>query len=400
MRRKLLQLSVITLVAMTANAAYAAVDSVDILIKALVEKNIITEDDAAAVRAEVALIRQDEEAAKKSAPVTGKRPIKLSGYVQERYTSSNQDGANDFLDAKRVRLSLAGEAATRVDFKLQLDFAGSRKGLTEATLTPNADPTKIKLGTKSAVFGKPLLLDAVIGYTFQNDSRLAIGQFKLPFGLENLTSSTNLDTINRTLTTESLVPGRDTGNQGRDIGVLWSGAKPLGKDGVQSIDYSLGLFNGAGINVGDDNGRKDPAARVVWNFGPAGAHIGASYFDGAVGLANTAHKRTGTELVYAKGPYTLKGEYVWGKDADVEKKGWYTTLVRQWSASTQGVIRYDQIDPNTSVADDYTGVLTIGFNRFLTKDGSTRWQLNYETRSGQGTQPSYNQLLAQFQTQF
>lgn len=36
----------------------AAVDPTDILIKALIEKNVITEEDATAVRAEIANIRQ------------------------------------------------------------------------------------------------------------------------------------------------------------------------------------------------------------------------------------------------------------------------------------------------------------------------------------------------------
>ncbi len=391
---------VIALVALAANISFGAVDSVDILIKALVDKQIITEEDATSVRAEIAGIRVEEEAKKKSFNVSGRRPIKLSGYLQARYTHSNLAGFNDLFDAKAARLTLAGDATEDVDYKLQVDFAGSRKGLTEATLTTNADPLKTKLATKSAYFAKPLLLDAVIGYKLPNETKLSFGQFKVPFGWENLTSNTNLDTINRSLVTESLVPGRDTGSQGSDIGVQWNGVKPLGETGAQSLEYYLGAFNGAGINVGDDNDRKDPAARLVWNFGPSNAHLGASYFNGAVGANSATHSRTGAEIVYLFGPYVFKSEYIKAKDASVHKKGWYATAVRQWSATIQGVVRYDQIDPDTAVGNDKTGTLTLGFNKFLNKDGYTRWQVNYEARRGQGTQISYDQTLAQFQTGF
>lgn len=393
MRGTVLLTFVVALVVLAVNVTLGAVDPVDALIKVLVDKQVITEEDAASVRAEIANIRAEEEAKKKSFNVSGKRPIKLSGYLQTRYTNSSQTGANDSLEAKRVRLALAGDATEKADFKLQVDFAESRKGLTDSTLSNDT------LTNKSAYFGKPTLLDAVIGYKVADEARLHVGQFKVPFGWENLTSSTNLDTINRSLVTETLVPGRDTGNQGRDVGVQWSGVKTL-DEGSRSLEYYLGAFNGSGINVSDDNGRKDPAARLVWNFGPANTHLGVSYFNGAVGADKTAHTRTGTELVYVFGPNAIKSEYIWGKDGNINKNGYYATYVRQLSTGTQGVVRFDQLDPNTSVADDKIGTWTFGINRFLNRDGYTRWQINYETRRGQGAQQSYDQILAQFQTGF
>lgn len=388
MRGTVVLILVIALMALAASSTLAAVDSVDILIKVLVDRQIITEDDAASVRAEIANIRQEEEAKKKSFNVSAKRPVKLSGYIQERYRDSNLPGFNDTFEPKRVRFVLAGDATDKVDFKLQVDFAGSRKALTSAT--------------KSALFGKPLLLDAVLGYKFPGENKLSIGQFKIPFGWENLTSSPFLDTINRSLVTETLVPGRDTGNQGRDVGVQWSGLTPLGEDGTRSFEYYLGAFNGAGINTLDDNPAKDPAARLVWNFGPSNAHLGASYFNGAVGADRAEHDRAGGELVYFLGPYGLKSEYIRGTDTHTNKRGWYATLVRQWSARTQGVVRYDQLDPDTAVNGNNVGTWTFGINRFLNKDGYTRWQVNYETRRGNG-QPatsSQNQILAQYQGGF
>ncbi|HEY3297597.1 MAG TPA: porin [Armatimonadota bacterium] len=383
---------ILSLVLLTANfAAAASVDSVDILIKALVDRQIITEDDASAVRAEIATIRQDEEANKKSYSVTGKQPIKLSGYVQERYVQSTQPGVNSSLEARRVRLTLSGDATPTVDYKVQLEFAGSRKGLTDSSIKNGA------LSSKTGSFGKPLLVDGVIGYKVFGGNKLSVGQFKIPFGLENLTSSYNLDTINRTQVTETLVPGRDNGSQGRDIGVQFGGTKQLNEEGSKQLEYQLAFFNGAGINVGDDNGRKDVAGRVLWKPGIDGLSIGAAHYNGSAGAARLAHVRTGGEAVFIRGPWTVKSEYVWAKDASINKKGWYATLVRQLNSNTQAVVRYDNLDPNTSADNDRASTWTYGLNRFLNKDGSTRIQLNYERHLEQGTQKPNDLILAQFQ---
>ncbi|MHB0998769.1 MAG: porin [Armatimonadota bacterium] len=378
------------------NYTFAAVDPVDILIKALVDKQIITEDEASSVRSEIAAIKQDDEAARKSYNVTGKRPVKLSGYVQTRYSSSPQEGTFDSLEARRVRLSLGGDVTPNADFKVQVDFAGSRKGLKSAKLGNDGS-----LSTSSANFAKPLLLDAVFGYKLPKNNKLSIGQFKIPFGLENLTSSTNLDTINRSQVTETLVPGRDTGNQGRDVGIQINGNRELNEDGSKQIEYALGVFNGGGINTADDNSRKDIAARAVWKPGIDGLSVGLAAYNGALGADHSAHTRTGTELVYNLNPWAFKSEYIWGKDGSVKKKGWYATAVRQITDTTQAVVRYDVLNPNTSSVDDNsTNSLTLGFNKFLNKDGYSRWQLNYEIKNEKGPAISNNLLTAQFQAGF
>lgn len=393
---------VIALVALVANTTLAAVDSVDVLIKVLVDKNIITEDDAASVRAEIANIRQDEEAKKKTFSISAKRPIKLSGYIQERYTQSNQAASNDMMEPKRVRLVLAGDATDKTDFKLQVDFAGSRSGLNGATLTPNADPLKDKLATKSANFSKPTLLDAVWGYKLSTDRKLSIGQFKIPFGLENLTSSYALDTINRSLVTESLVPGRDNGSQGRDIGVQYNGVAASTEEGIKGFEYYVGVFNGAGINVPDDNGRKDSVARVVWKPGIPGLTLAGEYYNGVAGARpkQAVHNRQGGELVYLHGPWSLKSEYIWGRDGAANKSGWYGTVIRQLTASTQAVVRFDELFSNTAAQRGPISTWTLGFNKFLNKDGYTRWQINYEGRRAPDQLNTFDQVVAQFQAGF
>lgn len=374
--------------------AQAAVDPTDVLLKALIEKNVITEDDAAAVRAEIANKQQEEEAARKAYPVTGKRPLKVSGYLQTRYTSSDDNTLNTGFEVKRARLQLTGDATPVVDYKLQVDFAGAKKAVTAVDVDLKT--------SKTDLFGKPTLLDAVIGYKLNQHAKLSAGQFYVPFGLENITSDAVLDTINRSQTTEKLVPGRDTGNQGRDIGLQFSGVRLLNTAGTRSLEYTVAALNGAGINTGDDNGREDIAAHALFKPGIDGLTLAGSYFTGAAGTAKVPHRRTGLELVYLNGPWTVKSEYITGKD-DVSKHGYYVTLVRSLSKTTQGVIRYDRVSDSAYKATDTvkpTKVVTLGLNWFLSKDTQTRIALNYEFRREEGTQVPNDQLLAQVQASF
>lgn len=392
MKRFLVALGVTVSILVIGVPSRAAVDSTDVLIKALVNKGIITEDDASAVRAEIANIRQDEEAGRKSYSVSAKKPIKVGGYLQERYTHSTLKGFNDTLESKRIRLTFAGDATERLDFNLQLDFAGSKTGVT------GVDFPKAKAST--GIFGKPVLLDADIGYKLAGDNRVDVGQFKIPFSVESLASDAYLDLINRSQVVEALVPGRDTGNQGRDVGVQFSGVKRFDEDGLRQVQYYAGLFNGSGINVTDDNDRKDPALRVVLRPGVEGLSLGASYFNGKTGATTLTHERAGGELVYILGPWSLKSEYISGRDATVRKNGWYATLVRQLSPVLQGAVRIDKLDPNTGVADNEARTLTAGLTRFVSKDGYSRVQLNYEHKQDNATDTTVNTILGQFQAGF
>jgi len=361
--------------------ARAAVDSTDLLIKALIEKQILTAEEAAAIQAEIAAARRDEEVARKSNPVSVRQPVKFSGYTQIRYL----DAQGGSLDARRVRLTLSGDSSPDVDFKVQLELAGSKKAVTDNTFN-------------TASFGKPVLLDAVLGVKLPENHRLAVGQFKVPFSLENLTSSTNLDTINRSQVTEGLAPGRDIGAQGRDAGIQLSGARPVGP---ARVEYAVGIFNGAGINTSDNNNHKDLAARVV--IKPAflaGVAFGLAHYAGAAGAGEAAHNRTGAELLYLAGPWKLQGEYIRGKDGVIRKQGWYVLAVRTLTPTLRAVARYDRIDPNHTVNTDAVSSLTGGITWLLSKDGLTRVQFNYIVNHEQGDQVENNQVLAQFQAGF
>lgn len=87
--------------------------------------------------------------------------------------------------------------------------------------------------------------------------RIAIGQFKAPFGLQQLTSSGRLQFVDRAITDAKFNPGRD-------MGVMFAGTAMERK-----VGYEAGVFNGAGESIRQNNGSHLLVGRVFFDpWGP------------------------------------------------------------------------------------------------------------------------------------
>jgi phosphate-selective porin len=247
------------------------------------------------------------------------------------------------------------------------------------------------------------LLDLALGYQMPRGipgGKITVGQFKIPFSQENLISSSDLETINRSQIGDQLVPGRDLGSQGRDVGAMLTVTVP-DAEGQRIAEYALGVFNGSGINVSDDNDAKDLAFRAVAYPRP-GQSAGLSGYWGKVGDKRLTHNRVGAEVAWAREPWWVKSEYIQGrgngKDEERKKKGWYVLTGYNLSRTRQLLVRYDTFDPNRDAGGDRTTALTLGGNWTLSP--WSRFQLNYELKSEQGPSISNNNVLAQYQVKF
>ncbi len=290
--------------------------------------------------------------------------LELNAYTQVRYTQTDED-INGFR-IRRARAGLKGEILKKINYALQIDASKS-----------------------------PVLLDAKVEITFSPYARLAFGQFKVPFSLENLTSSSALDTINRSQTVENLCPGRDIGTQGRDIGVSLSGK-------FSRIEYNLGVFNGEGTNRADTNEKKDLVARL--GFSPFDfLTLSLSHYQGKSTLFGgdsvVDRDRTGVDIFLVHEQISVKGEYISARDDQTDKYGWYIqggyNLVPD---KIQALVRYDSYDLNMDIRGDRNDVITLGLNWFFSK--ITKLQINYEHHKEELTGTSENVILAQFQAGF
>ena len=239
----------------------------------------------------------------------------------------------------------------------------------------------------------PILLDFQLDWKWNDAAALRLGQFKVPFSLENLQSSTDLDTVNRSNTVERLCPGRQNGAKGRDVGAALTGS-------LSRFGYTVALFNGAGINRVDSDTRKDFAARLVFASSSRLA-AGVSYYQGQDPFFGTHADmtRTGLELALFLENLFLRGEAIFGSDSGIERLGWYAMAGLDLIENRLRIVaRYDRLDWNTDTPDDSLDTLTLGGGWILS--GKTKILLNYESRRNRVVDSTIAALLAQFQVTF
>ena len=165
--------------------------------------------------------------------------LKLSGYLQGGFQWEEQSDPSTTFYIRRARVSLSGDFAKEMfDYRLQVDMAGS-----------------------------PKICDLYVRYKPLNAINVQLGQFKLPFSLENeLYGPTKFEFIEYSYLTTYLVRNNSKYDgisaTGRDMGIQLYGGF-IKRDGYSIINYNIGVFNGSGINCKDNNSSKDAIARLI-----------------------------------------------------------------------------------------------------------------------------------------
>ena len=320
------------------------------------------------------LLAQAPPAAVKAA---GKEPaLTLGGLIQVQGEAGDKGDsrfatANDRFYLRRARLNAAGKFLEEFDFRLELDLTGSlaessnlRAQATDAYITWNRNPA----------------------------AQVRFGQFKSPFGHEQLFSDPRLPTMERGLANDRLT-------YGRQIGVMVFGDL-LDK----RLSYWAGLFNGNSVNTtANDNDEMSPYFRVSAQlyrgllFGKEGTlSAGANAYsseDAAVTLSGLgfdatpatadrdnifAGKRAGLGYdLQLKAPgarFEVWAEWLEGDFeplnsrplADFDAEGYalqasYFIVAERFEI----VARHEHFDANTSVDGNETTIETLGLNYFF-----------------------------------
>jgi phosphate-selective porin OprO/OprP len=152
----------------------------------------------------------------------GREPtLSIGGLLQAQADFGDKDdtrftSGNDRFYLRRARINVQGKFLEEFDFRVETDFAGS---LSEGT------------GNRAQ------LTDAYINWNRFDIANVRFGQFKTPFGYEQLYADPRLPMIERTLVNDHLTVGRQIGVQvGGDL---------FDKQG----SYATGFFNGTGVNT-------------------------------------------------------------------------------------------------------------------------------------------------------
>ena len=253
---------------------------------------------------------------------------KISGYVQTGYEWS--DNSSTFF-IKRVRFNLAGELAKKLDYRVQIEFVS------------------------------PKIVDAYIRYRPFEQLNFQLGEYKLPFSIENTDYvPLKYELIEYPLSLRKLMGFNDLcGLQatGRDMGAMVYGGF-FQRKGYNILSYDLGVFNGEGLNAKDKNSSKDIVARLTLR--PVrGLQIAGSYYWGEYGADYLKRIRYGAGVCYDEGPIVLRGEYICGTTGipsnlegidsyELDSGGWYAVGGWRMTRTLMSVVRYDTFLENTS----------------------------------------------------
>ena len=161
----------------------------------------------------------------------------LGGFIQVNFEDGDvsafegrfgQTALKDRFRLRRARINLTGDFAEQFDFKIEGDF-GQGDGISSSRLAFS--------GT-----------DIFLNWHQYPEAQIKIGQWKAPFGLEQLTPDTALYFAERTLPTGAITPDRQIGVQlwGKPFTNVWPEQKDL-------LTYYAGIFNGNGRNISNND---------------------------------------------------------------------------------------------------------------------------------------------------
>jgi phosphate-selective porin len=162
----------------------------------------------------------------------------LGGFIQTNFEDGDvsafegrfgETALKDRFRLRRARIGMTGDFAEQFDFKIEGDFEQN-----DGTSPSNRVDFS---GT-----------DIWLNWHQFPAAQIKLGQYKAPFGLEQLTPDTALYFAERSLPTGAITPDRQIGVQlwGKPFTNVWPEQKDL-------LTYYAGIFNGNGRNINNND---------------------------------------------------------------------------------------------------------------------------------------------------
>jgi phosphate-selective porin OprO/OprP len=341
-------------------------------------------------------------------PAGKESSLTIGGLIQGQFDGGDKGDSrfandNDRFYLRRARLNASGRFLEEFDFRLEMDLAGSLSNTT---------------GLRAQ------MTDGYITWNRYPAANIRVGQFKTPFGFEQLYGDPRLITIERTLVNDRLTESRQIG------------AQVAGDFLEKRVSYAVGAFNGNGVNNnGNDNNAFLKVGRIAvtpWQGTVAGSNAtwsvaGNGYSSKDSGLAlsdlgldstpTTADKdglftgkrnAYGVDSQFVSGPFELWGEYLnvrFEPDSKIPRprfnsNGWYgQASYFVVPKRLQIVVKYDTFDPNDQKDADDTRTTTLGLNYYI-KGHDLKVMVDYLRTDAPTPLDTQNKVIARLQVIF
>ncbi|MFZ6032098.1 MAG: porin [Melioribacter sp.] len=316
--------------------------------------------------------------------------MKFFGYVRSWYEADLTENQGGF-KVKMARFGVKGDVNEYAGYRVFVDFA--RLGKLKTSYT-DINGQRV-LSSASASFSD-VLLDAQAILKPAKNFTLSLGQYKVPFGTDNLKSGAEIEFVNRPMLT-SVAPGL------RDVGVMGE----YKFDATIPLKLSAGVFNGAGQNKSEDDKTVNYSVRAVAEV-LEGIELSANYYGGRLNDAEVNIFDLGAGVEYKN--FTLNGEFG-QRNTDLNSStttsnaffvyGVYSIKIDNSAISyMMPAVRYEYYEPNNSVSGNEIERITGGVSFQFAKINFAQLRINYELYNYKDGKDNSNKLFIELQTRF
>lgn len=271
---------------------------------------------------------------------------KISGYLQYMYrVEFEEDKITETFTPGTINLKVGGSLSRHVKWAIQF-------------------------GVKELSFNKFLKdcnIELVDPFPGVKGFEIRLGQFKYHWSIERKEASSERKTIYRSQVVSALVADRDRGLEISYAGVknfyfalgLWNGEVVYKNPGTiyETIDYTR--------NMDDSDAKKDITGYVSYDFkGNSGnlVTLSGALLIGSNGRMNVRDKERygfGLNALLVNSNLHLRGEFIFGNDGDIRKRGYYMQLSYKFFDYFEPVIKYESWDNDINVRGE-SKWLTVG----------------------------------------
>jgi phosphate-selective porin OprO and OprP len=249
--------------------------------------------------------------------------IGLRGRIESdyrQYFGNDALGADTF-DVRRAYLAVEGKFYDDIDFRIRMNFADLNGPTAVACTAVGTNTSGAPLCTSTATVATTSTSHFDEGWLnlgWWKPAQIRVGQFKMPFSLEQMTSDIFTDFQERNMG-DALVPGKERG-------IMLHGSP------FKGVNYGLAYTNGQGRNTNDTNETvdgKDWIGRAGINVADLAGldnsviYLGAAYTTGTIPVAAAPSGRTEARGIQFFRPSAFTGD-------DVDRKRYALESAFAW----------------------------------------------------------------------
>ncbi len=299
-----------------------------------------------------------------TAQFTGRIHMDYRHYSPDYSVGQTTDSYQNLAEVRRARFGVRGQFAKDFKYQLLANF-GAGDGFSSTSTTAD---------------------EMWVNYAANPEMQFQLGLFKMPFSLEQLTSSNNLDFMERSLIGQNdseLIPAKETGFMLHGVpkpGLTYALAISRGKANKDAANDSFDYIGRVTTNIAEVTGSKayvahlgaaysmgDIKGGVTPSSGRTEARSQSNWFVGPALTGTTSRTRQGLEAAFAYNAFKLQGEqfefkYDPATGNDQEIKGYYVQAVYNLTGESHAYKdgAFGWIKPNNPIDKGGRGAWQVG----------------------------------------